>query len=417
MRLKQLNIFEFDNFVSNHPLGNYHQSSSYALYASEQGFDYDLLGFVDNNNNIHAATLILSKKLGMFKRYGYAPKGFIIDYYNETLLNDFLKALKKYYYHKNFAFIKINPEIAIGTIDFKNKKINYNQNKTLINTLKKYNFRTFEGVKHFETKLPKFNAIQILKETSLNTVTKNTRNKINKSIRNGLSLEKGNRDDINILYEFIKNKKNYPINHYYNYYNAFSKNNNIDIFLIKINFEECLINLRNQYEEEAKRNSITTEKTMHNPDSKFLHKKLISDKLLNSIKENITTVTRYLAENKTAYIAGAITIKYKNRIYILISGVNQQFKQFCPNYFLHYKLIEYYQQDYDFMDLNGITGDFNPTNPYKGLDKFKLGFNPSTYEYIGEFDFIINEGLYNIMKKSGLLAQEFKRKQKNISNQ
>lgn len=416
MYLKQLNIFEFDNFVLNNPLGNYHQSSSYALYASEQGYDYDLLGFVDNNNQIHAATLILSKKLGMFKRYGYAPKGFIIDYYNEKLLEDFLNALKKYYYHKNFAFIKINPEIAIGTIDYKNKKINYNQNKKIDNILKRHNFRNFEGAKHFETKIPKYNAIQLLKETNLNTVSKNTRNKIHKSIRNGLSLEKGNRDDIEILYEFIKNKKNYPINHYYNYYNAFSKKDSIDIFLVKINFEECLINLRKQYEDELKKNSIATEKAFENPEGKFLHKKLISDNLLNSIKENIAIVTRYLAENKTTYIAGAITIKYKNRVYILISGVDQKFKQFCPNYFLHYQLIEYYKKDFDFMDLNGITGDFNSTNPYKGLDRFKLGFNPLTYEYIGEYDFIINEGLYSIMEKSGLLAQEFTRKQKSINN-
>lgn len=416
MHLKQLNIFEFDNFVLNNPLGNYHQSSSYALYASEQGYDYDLLGFVDNDNNIHAATLIISKKLGMFKRYGYAPKGFIIDYYNEELLENFLNALKKYYYRKNFAFIKINPEIAIGTVDYQNKKVNYNQNIKINTILKKHNFRSFEGIKHFETKIPKYNAIQLLKKTNINTVSKNTRNKIHKSIRNGLSFEKGTRDDIKILYEFIKNKKKHSINHYYNYYNAFSKNDNIDIFLVKIDFEECLINLRQQYEEEYRKNNLITEKTMNNPKSKFLHKKLISDNLLNSIKENITIVTRYLAENKTTYIAGAITIKYKNRVYILISGIDQKYKQFCPNYFLHYQLIEYYKDDYDFMDLNGITGDFNFTNPYKGLDKFKLGFNPLTYEYIGEYDFIINEGLYSIMEKSGLLAQEFTRQQKSINN-
>ena len=67
------------------------------------------------------------------------------------------------------------------------------------------------------------------------------------------------------------------------------------------------------------------------------------------------------------------------------------------------------------MDLNGITGDFTNTNPYKGLDEFKLGFNPLTFEYIGEYDFIINEGLYKSMEQSGQLAKEFKRKEKSIS--
>ncbi len=415
MKLKNLSIFEFDKFAESHPLGSYHQSSNYALLASEQGYEYDLLGFVDDQGNIYAASLILSKKIGMFTRYGYAPKGFLIDYYNQNLLKEFTQALIKYYYKKNFAFIKINPEISIGTMDYKNKRITYNKNQIIDSTLKSLNFRKLEGEKHFETKIPQFNAVQILKSTNLRTISKNTRNKINKSIRNGLSLIKGERDDIAILYEFIKNKVNHPINHYYNYYNAFARNNSIDIFLVQIDFEKCLINLRQKYEEEVENNNILVQKVMENPNEANLKRKLSSDNALNIYRENIKVATQYLAINKTAYIAGAITIKYKNRIYILISGYNPEFKRFCPNYFLHFKLIEYYKKDYDFLDLNGITGDFNGSNPYKGLNEFKLGFNPLAFEYIGEYDFIINDGLYKSLDQSGQLAKEFKRKEKSIN--
>ncbi len=415
MKLKNLSIFEFDKFAESHPLGSYHQSSNYALLASEQGYEYDLLGFVDDQGNIYAASLILSKKIGMFTRYGYAPKGFLIDYYNQNLLKEFTQALIKYYYKKNFAFIKINPEISIGTMDYKNKRITYNKNQIIDSTLKSLNFRKLEGEKHFETKIPQFNAVQILKSTNLRTISKNTRNKINKSIRNGLSLIKGERDDIAILYEFIKNKVNHPINHYYNYYNAFARNNSIDIFLVQIDFEKCLINLRQKYEEEVENNNILVQKVMENPNENNLKRKLSSDNALNIYRENIKVATQYLAINKTAYIAGAITIKYKNRIYILISGYNPEFKRFCPNYFLHFKLIEYYKKDYDFLDLNGITGDFNGSNPYKGLNEFKLGFNPLAFEYIGEYDFIINDGLYKSLDQSGQLAKEFKRKEKSIN--
>ncbi len=415
MKLKNLSIFEFDKFAESHPLGSYHQSSNYALLASEQGYEYDLLGFVDDQGNIYAASLILSKKIGMFTRYGYAPKGFLIDYYNQNLLKEFTQALIKYYYKKNFAFIKINPEISIGTMDYKNKRITYNKNQIIDSTLKSLNFRKLEGEKHFETKIPQFNAVQILKSTNLRTISKNTRNKINKSIRNGLSLIKGERDDIAILYEFIKNKVNHPINHYYNYYNAFARNNSIDIFLVQIDFEKCLINLRQKYEEEVENNNILVQKVMENPNEANLKRKLSSDNALNIYRENIKVATQYLAINKTDYIAGAITIKYKNRIYILISGYNPEFKRFCPNYFLHFKLIEYYKKDYDFLDLNGITGDFNGSNPYKGLNEFKLGFNPLAFEYIGEYDFIINDGLYKSLDQSGQLAKEFKRKEKSIN--
>jgi len=126
MKLRNLSIFEFNNFAYNHPLGSYHQTSNYALLASENGYDYDILGYVDEYNNIHAAALILSKKIGKY-RYGYSPKGFLIDFYNTELVTSFTTAIKKYYHKKGFVFIKINPEISVGSINYKNKNIIYNQ--------------------------------------------------------------------------------------------------------------------------------------------------------------------------------------------------------------------------------------------------------------------------------------------------
>ena len=415
MKLRTLSIFEFDDYAKTHPLGSYHQTSSYAMLASEQGFEYDLLGFVDDQGNIKAASLILYKKLGMFNRYGYAPKGFLIDYHDTELLKEFTKALKKYYYKKNFAFIKVNPEISVGTMDYKNKIINYNQNHILESTLRGLNFKKMESNKRFETKVPIYNAIQVLKTTNLKTVNKNTRNKIRKGLKNGLYLEKTNRDGLDILFPFIKNKKNHTIYHYYNYYNAFSRNNDIDIFLVKINYEDCLINLRERYEIELERNNKIVNKVMGKPSKENLRRKLESDTVLNTIKDNIALATNGLAKNKEQYIAGAITIKYKNRLYILITGYDKKFKMFSPNYFLHYQLIEYYKKDFDFIDLNGITGDFTAENPYKGLDEFKLGFNPYAFEYIGEYDFIINESLYKAMEQSGQLAKEFNKQEKSTN--
>ena len=81
--------------------------------------------------------------------------------------------------------------------------------------------------------------------------------------------------------------------------------------------------------------------------------------------------------------------------------------RFSANYFLYYALIKYYQNDYKYMDLNGITADMNKSSKYYGLNRFKLGFNPDVYEYIGEFDLIIDEKEYNKLLNFGLLAKEF----------
>lgn len=410
MKLVNLPIIEFDKYAKSHPLGSFHQSSNYALFMSEQGYDYDLLGLVDENNNIQAASLILIKKIGLFYRYGYAPKGFLLNYHDSKIIKEFTKKLKDYYYKKNIAFIKINPEISIGEYDITRKKLNYNKNQFLKPTLINLGFKELKQTQPFQALIPISNAVILLKNTNLKTISKQTRNKINKSLKMGLSIETGNREAIDILYNFIKGKKNSSISHYYNYYNAFSRNNSIDVILVKIDFEKCLINLRDKYEKENTKNINLTEKMLSNNNKTNLKRKLASDQALNTYKDNIAEITRLLAKQKETYIAGAITIKYKNRVNIIISGFDQKYKAFSPNHYLHYKLIEYYKKDYDFLELNGITGDFKEDNPYKGLDEFKLGFNPVAFSYIGEFDFIINEGLYTSLDNNGLLAKEFKKK-------
>ena len=60
------------------------------------------------------------------------------------------------------------------------------------------------------------------------------------------------------------------------------------------------------------------------------------------------------------------------------------------------------------MDLNGITADLSKENHYYGLNRFKMGFNPDVYEYIGEFDLVIDEKQYEkycyIQKKQIFIA-------------
>lgn len=412
MHFKILSLFEFDEYASNHPLRSYHQSSNYAIFMAEKGYDYDFVGLVTDSGNIKAASLILYKPIGKINKYGYAPKGFLIDYYDTKLVSTFLEEIKKYYKKKNISFIKINPEIAIGEINPKTKFTMYNNNITLIDSLEKIGLTKLNNNLKFESMLPRFNAIIPLKNYSFNKLAKQTRNKIRNNYRKGLSITKGSRDDIDILYEFIKNKKDKTLNYYKNYYNVFSKTNDCDVFLIKIDFQEALINAKDLYTQELENNNRLVEKVMINNSEDNLNKKMLSDRNLLNYKNDIIIATKYLNENRYKFIAGAITIKYQNRVSILISGFDPLFKHYNPNYFLHYKLLEFYKYDYDFLDLNGITGDFSKENPYYGLNEFKLSFNPKLYEYIGEFDYIINKNSYKLLDRNELLIKEFNRKQK-----
>ena len=132
-----------------------------------------------------------------------------------------------------------------------------------------------------------------------------------------------------------------------------------------------------------------------------------SDRKLVAYKHNVELATELNKRKDKVYIAGALVIKYKNRIQILISGYDTKYKNYDPNYFLHYAILDYYKNDHDYADLNGMTGDFSKENPYYGLNEFKLSFKPKVYEYIGEYDLVIKPLKYKKLRSSGQLAKIF----------
>ena len=408
MEILELTIEEFSNFANNHPMHNYCQTIDYAILMGEYGYDYELIGYGDKNN-IQIASLILTKKIGYNCYYGYAPKGFLMDYSNETLLEKFTNDLKEYYNKKNFAFIKIDPEIAIGEVNKKNYKTEYNGNNFITDLLIKNGFKKLKSNLNFEAMFPRFTGIIPLKNFDINNLNKNTRNKINKGYRKGLTTEIGDVNDIDILDE-LSNVSN---NDYYfkNIYNIYSKKNNVQLFLTYINPETFLVNSQNAYVNESNRNGFLNQKMVDFPREKNINNKMASDKTLLIYKNEITEASKMLNSSDKLYVAAALTIVDNNRVTIIGSGYDEKYKRFAPNYYLYYSIINYYKNKCNFLDLNGLSGDFTKDSKYYGLNKFKLGFNPKVYEFIGEFDLITDEETYDILLNDKILAKEFNKNQ------
>lgn len=414
MKLRELTIEEFENFVKQNPLANHYQSSNYAILMSEAGYEYELIGFVDEYENIQAASLILFKKISMKIKYGYAPKGFILDYFNQSLLKEFTEALKEYYSQKKVVFIKINPEIAIAELDKKSYARTYNWNTEIRDYLKDCGYIKLKDNLYFESMFPRFNGILNLKEAKLENYQKNTRNKIKRSLNKGLEIEVAQRSGLDILNKFIKRQRNKNEFYYKDYYNIFHKNDLIDLFLVSINTQTFLLKAKEAYEKELEYNTKLNNILIKNNTVKNINQKMNSDRKLLSYKNDVLEATERNNKHEKIYIAGALIIKYQNRIQIVISGYDKKLRKFNPNYFLHHQIIEHYKKSYDYLDLNGMTGDFTKENPYYGLNKFKLGFNPNIYEFIGEHDLVINEKKYHKLLTNGTLAKIFNKEMKKI---
>ena len=404
MFIREMSLAEFKEFANTHFIGNFHESINYALIKAEEGFEYEFIAY--GSDDIVGAALILYKKIGSVY-FGYSPRGFLIDYSNDYLLEDFTNKIKEYYKNRNFAFIKINPEIAIAKLNKDTMNFEYNENYKIIDMLTKNGYKKLKNNMNFEALLPRVNAIIKLDGYDYNNLSKNTRNKVKKGIRKGLILEKANPDKLNIFYKFIKNKINRDEYYYNDFYNVFSKTLDVDLMLVKVDYKAFLINAQEAYNEELRRNASFNNKLITNNNANAINAKMNSDKALLSYKNDIAEASKNLNTGLETYVAGALVIKHQNRVIIQISGFNKAMSRFSPNYFLYYALIKYYQQEYKYLDLNGITADLSKENHYYGLNRFKMGFNPDVYEYIGEFDLVIDEKQYDKLLKSGLLAKEF----------
>ena len=410
MIFKELTLEEFSNFQKNHPLSNYYQTINYGMFMAEHGFDYDLVGLTDDYGNVLAASLILLKPIGIKCFYGYAPRGFLIDYENEYLLDTFTKELKKYYYEKNTIFIKVNPNIIVGEVDKNSYETILNNKKDITYSLTSHGFKKLRDNLYFEAQIPRFNAIIDLQTTDIYNYDKNTKNKIKKGLRKGLRLEKCSKEDLNIFYNFVKNKNNIDEFYYKDLYTVFEKEDNIDLFLVSVDYYEFLQNSQYMYDTELENNTNLNNKIAFNSTNRIINAKMNSDRALLSYKNDIMEATKGMSDNKKVYIAAALVIKHNDTVTIIESGFDEAYKRFAPNYFLYYSLINYYKDNYHYLDLNGVVGDFKNENHYTGLNRFKLGFNPNVYEYIGELDFIVEPKSYEILLENGILAKEFNKK-------
>jgi lipid II:glycine glycyltransferase (peptidoglycan interpeptide bridge formation enzyme) len=347
--------------------------------------------------------------LGHFK-YGYAPRGFLIDYDNFNLVCDFTRQLRQYLFPLGFVYIRIDPNVIHIERDKRGNEIHSGKNNDELMELLKNLGYVHNGFNlYFEALKPRWNAI-----TKLNTNTnelfkafeKNTRNKIRKGYKRGIIIYKGKKEDIKLLYSLIDKKNtNRKINYYHDYYEIFSKYDMFDIYFAKLDPNVYIKTSKDLYENELRLNNELANLVQKNTKAKlrnrFINIKMDSDRRLEVYKKDVVTANNISRTYPQGIIiAASAVIKYSNEIFFLIDGYISQFKSFSANYIMKWAIMsEYARKGYNYAHHNGITGDFSKDNAYYGLYQFKRGFNSEIVENIGEFDMIINKNLYNTQKQ------------------
>lgn len=417
MYLKELTNEEFQNFTNTFFQNSVYQTKEYAFVMNRQGFDSVFLGLVDETNHILAASLLLIQKKSGFK-YAYAPRGFLIDYTNFSLLQTFTVAIKKYLGKKDIIAVKISPMIVKSIYSSKNVLLGNNRNyDTLFENLKKLNYYHLGYNNYFEALKPRFEVILDI-DKPLPTIFKNfnrgLKNKIRNSIYKGTSVHRGIKEDLQELY--LEVKENYPrkLGYFDDIYHYFEKEKKVDFYYTTLNTEKFLTVSKKLYEVQEEFNSslnnIILNKNVQKKDF-YINKKIEADTHLEHYKSQLVKATNLLRDNPDGVITStALILKERDTVYLFMDGYDKKYKEFNGKHLLLWSLIQKYSQEgFKHFNLGGVSNILLEENEYQGLNIFKTNWGGITYEYAGDFELITNQALYFMYKNAAPLRNIFKR--------
>lgn len=392
MLIREINKEELNNYLSKIPHSLY-QTEEYAKTMEKQNFNIKILGLEENGNIIGSTILLITKKIGF--TYAFAPRGFVIDYNNNLLLNKFTNEIKKYCKKNGIVAIKLNPRII--------KEINGNINnnyKDICSNLNKLKYIHLGYNDFFESFKPRFEAIIEIKNKNemFKNIKKEYRTKIRSAIDNGVKIHKGTYEDLKYLY--LQTEKKYPRDLlYFQYlYYYFNQNKKIDLFYAKLDCEKLLNKFRNLYIKQEKIcNEINNQMEIEHS-NKLTAIKIEADNLLGKYHDQLTTTTKMIQRYpKGIIIASALFIKEDNEVYMIMDGFDKNYKRYNAKHLLIWEALNYYK-NYKYLNLGGITS--LKEDKYKGLNNFKMNFGSASYEYIGDLELICIPSKYFLLKNA-----------------
>lgn len=403
MILKKIDEKTYEKFVSSSNLSSFYQSAEWYHLKLDEGKHCELLGLYEEDNLVGVSLIIYVKILKKYY-YAYASRGFIYDYSN---LEEFVASLKEYFKGKAI-FIKIDPPIILNLYDKSGEKEFMLENRQLIERLKYVGFKHHGFNMAFECEQFRF-VHKIKLESSydeqVKLMSKSTRKNIELAEFRGVNIKIAKKDELDMVLKFLNmssDRKHFAsLNK--KFYERLLDNfkDNVVMYLVYINKSEYINNLKEKINDEKNKLKELKIKMEHDNIGRKLKKE---EELINNAIDKYTeelNVTKGM-DNET-FIAAMVTINKYNEVVSFTSGMDNLYRKFNPKYVMYPKMInDAINKKLEYVNFLGVKNIFDKNDPDYGMYEVKKGFGGKTVEYIGEFDLIINYGLYysyKIIKK------------------
>ena len=390
---------EYINFFKNSQYNHFLQSYEWGEASKAKGQKPVYIGMKDEKGNIVAATMALKKNTPLKMCYLYAPRGIIIDYTNDKLLETFTNLLKDYLKKIKAIYFKMDPGIVYQEIDEEAKPIENGQN----------NYPLFEkltslGYKHqgfttlFTRNQPRF-TFRIDTTRPFDEIEKAMNKTYMKTVKRSYNydLEVTSDYDTETFFKLmndIANRNNFNGNSqkfYEAFDKAFTKEGNVKYITIKIYPDKII--------EKAQKELAPIQKDLE--EGKIPQKKMAdTNNIIARLQKDIDTFLPYQGKHPEGLVSLILICPTTNHaMWTLYIGNNDLATYTFSVNRAYYEAVKYAQeQGLQFLDLFGTCGEpHTQEKNYAGIHEYKRKLGGTYTEFIGEFDIISKPFWYKVL--------------------
>ena len=401
MILKKIDDIEFEKFVSKNKYSSFYQSKEWYQFKCNSKRNCELLGLYDNKKLIGVSLIIYVRILKFFS-YAYASRGFVYNYEN---LNGFTSAIKRYFSsNKKVVFFRMDPPIILKEYN-KNMEVTIdNFGEKIIKQLKNNSFIHYGYNLGFETLQFRFvNRLLIIDSFSkqLELMNKSTKKNIDIAYKLGVRIKEVNEDDFDEVYRLFEstaNRRNITCLSKEYYLNLIkSMKECIIMYIAYIDKKSLLEYLNKEIETNSSElNNLRKKMKNSNVGKKMLNQESILNNKLSRL-EKLVVFAKKLSNYTN--ISSMLCIKKYDEIVSYVSGMDNDYRRFCPKYVLYSEMIKHaIKNNIKYVNFLGVKNIFDKDDKDYGILDIKRGFGGQTIEYIGEFDLPLKKGLYKLFK-------------------
>ncbi|EID20657.1 aminoacyltransferase [Streptococcus anginosus] len=392
---------EHDDFVKASSQTNLLQSASWAKV--KDNWDNERIGFYKNNQLVASASILI-KPLPLGMTMLYIPRGPIMDYQNQELLQFVLTSLKKFAKTKKALFIKFDPSLFLVQAQIREDRKEQQETLDVIQNLQKAGAIWVGRTESLdETIQPRFQANIYKDNFSEELLSKSTRQAIRTARNKGIQVQFGGSellDGFSALMKKTENRKSIHLrgqDYYQKLLDTYPEHSYIT--LASINLNERLESLQVQKSKAEKEASKFTEKTKpgkienNKQEQKRLQEEM--DFLAEKMTQGAITVP----------LSGTLVLEYGTTSENIYAGMDEEYRRYQPAILTWYETAKHaFERGANWQNMGGVENDLDGR-----LYHFKSKFNPTIEEFVGEFNLPTNP-LYHLSNLAYTLRKKYRSK-------